>query len=241
MAVTQRLRCQVAKIAHVGEHVYTIELKPERLIPRFLPGQFLHLALDAYDPCSFWPESRVFSIASSPFDRGRLKIAYSVRGRFTARMERELTEGRVVWVKLPYGDFVVEDSSDVVLLAGGTGITAFIAFLRGLTADFRHEVYLAYGARTREFLIYRDIIEAQAKRIDRLHVSYFVERATDGKPPPKKERVGRLSLEALWSELRDPYGATFFFCGPPQMLRDFSQDLRDRGVSAPRIRIDAWE
>jgi ferredoxin-NADP reductase len=241
MAVSQKLCCQVVKITHVGEQVYTVDLKPERPIPRFLPGQFLHLALDAYDPCSFWPESRVFSIASSPFERGRLNISYSVRGRFTTRMERELTEGRVVWVKLPYGDFVVEDTSDVVLLAGGTGITAFIAFLRGLTAGFRHEVCLAYGARTRDFLIYRDIIEAQAKRVDRLHVSYFVERATDGKPPPETERVGRLSLGALWSELRDPHGATFFVSGPPQMLRDLAQDLRDRGVSPPRIRIDAWE
>ena len=32
----------------------------------FKPGQFLHLALDAFEPGGFWPESRVFSIASAP-------------------------------------------------------------------------------------------------------------------------------------------------------------------------------
>jgi ferredoxin-NADP reductase len=241
MAVTQKLRCEVVEITDVGEHVYTVELKPERPIPRFLPGQFLHLALDAYDPCSFWPESRVFSIASCPSERGRLNISYSVRGRFTARMERELAEGRTVWVKLPYGDFVVEDISDVVLLAGGTGITAFMAFLRGRTADFRHELYLAYGARDRDFLIYRDIIDAQAETLERVHLFYFVERATDGRPPPERERVGRLSLGSIWPALRDPNGATFYLSGPPQMLRDLSQELRTRGISPPRIRIDAWE
>jgi ferredoxin-NADP reductase len=154
-------------------------------------------------------------------------------------MKRELTEGGAVWVKLPYGDFVVEDTSDAVLLAGVTGITAFIAFVRGRKADFRREVYFAYGARTREFLIYWDMIEAQAKKVERLHLFSFVEGGTDGRAPSGRERLGHLSLGALFSELRDPYGATSFLSGPPRMLRNLAQDLRDRGVYPPRIRIDA--
>ena len=117
MAVAQKLACQVERIIHHGGHVYTVDLGPERPAPRFRPGQFLHLALDAYDPSGFWPESRVFSIASSPMQRDRLRITYSVQGRFTARMEKELAEGQWVWIKLPYGEFVVEDTRDVVLFA----------------------------------------------------------------------------------------------------------------------------
>ena len=49
---------------------------------------------------------------------------------------RELREGQGVWVKLPYGEFVIPDADNVVLLAGGTGITAFIAFIDGLTDSF---------------------------------------------------------------------------------------------------------
>ena len=44
-------------------------------------------------------------------------------------MENELQEGQMVLVKLPYGDFVILDANNVALLAGGTGITAFIAFI----------------------------------------------------------------------------------------------------------------
>jgi NAD(P)H-flavin reductase len=105
MPVVQKLRCQIEKIVDYGDHVYTVELRPERPARKFLPGQFLHLALDEYDPSGFWPESRVFSIASSPGQRERLRISYSVRGRFTARMEKEMRQGRWVWVKLPYGEF----------------------------------------------------------------------------------------------------------------------------------------
>jgi len=65
MATPQKLRCRIQKITDHGDHVYTADLSPERPLPRFKPGQFLHLTLDDYDPSGFWPESRVFSIASS--------------------------------------------------------------------------------------------------------------------------------------------------------------------------------
>ena len=70
--MTQKLACRVERIVAHGERVYTVALRPERPAPRFRAGQFLHLALDPYDPSRFWPESRVFSIASSPSQRDLL-------------------------------------------------------------------------------------------------------------------------------------------------------------------------
>jgi ferredoxin-NADP reductase len=244
MAVVQKIRCRVEEIADHGEHVYSVDLKPERLIPRFRPGQFLHLALDEYEPSSFWPESRVFSIASSPLQRDRISLSYSVRGRFTARMEKELNEGREVWVKMPYGEFVVQGNSEVVLIAGGTGITAFIAFLMGLTTQFPHQVCLGYGARSRELLIYRDRILEHAMRLPQFKSIFFIEN-NFLKPREAScsgdEFFGIISLEAMWSQIINPFRATFFLSGPPAMLKGMSKELRDRGISPEAIRIDAWE
>src|SRR5260221_10952362 len=119
MAV-QRLACKVERLIQHGGRVHTVVLRPERLAPVFRPGQFLHLALDPYDATGFWPESRVFSIASPPAQRDIVRITYAVHGRFTARMESDLAEGKSAWIKLPYGDFVIERSAEVVLFAGGT-------------------------------------------------------------------------------------------------------------------------
>jgi ferredoxin-NADP reductase len=66
VAVVRKIPCMVRDIADHGERVYTVVLEPSSAVPRFKPGQFLHLALDPYDGSGFWPESRVFSIASSP-------------------------------------------------------------------------------------------------------------------------------------------------------------------------------
>lgn len=245
MAVAQKLPCWIEQIINHGEHVYTVTLRPERPAPRFHPGQFLHLALDAYDPSGFWPESRVFSIANSPLQRDLVRISYSVRGRFTARMEKELVEGGQVWVKMPYGEFVVDNTGDVVLFAGGTGITAFTAFLDGLTPSSRHAVYLAYGARTRSLLIYRDLVQQRAQTVPLLHVSYFVEQDTETRLTMKEtdglDNTGRLSVAAQWSKIQRPGEATYYISGPPAMLQVISQDLRSMGIGAETIKIDAWE
>jgi ferredoxin-NADP reductase len=242
LAVPRKLRCQVAGLQHHGEQVYTVDLLPQGLVPAFRPGQFLHLALDEYDPGGFWPDSRVFSIASSPSRRDRLRISYSVRGRFTARMERELAVGRWVWVKLPYGEFVVEDTRDVVLFAGGTGITAFAAFLEGLTPAFARRVYLAYGARSRDLLLYRDLACRRAADVPQFRAFYFVERLEDlTMSAPEGELVGVVSLTAVWPHIESPVSANHYVAGPPAMLAAITAGLRERGVPPEYIKTDAWE
>jgi ferredoxin-NADP reductase len=158
----QKLRCEVSNVVDHGERVYSVLLKPERPAPRFSPGQFLHLALDPYRSGDFWPDSRVFSIASSPTERDGLRITYAVKGAFTTRMETELAEGREVWVKLPYGEFTIAGDADVCLIAGGTGITAFTAFLAGLQAENRQQIDLFYGARQPGLLVYRPLVQEAA-------------------------------------------------------------------------------
>jgi ferredoxin-NADP reductase len=238
MAVMQKLACEVERVISHGERVYTVTLRPERPVPRFQAGQFLHLALDRYEPTGFWPESRVFSIASPPSQRDRVRITYAVHGPFTQRMERELTEGRTAWIKLPYGDFVVDAQADVALFAGGTGVTAFSAFLEALPADARQTVIVAYGARTPDLLIYRDALDGCAARVPSLQVSYFVE---DGADSASGLRPGRVSVEAVWPRLSRPLDTQFYIAGPPAMLQAIGHDLRSRSVSAEAIHIDAWE
>jgi len=233
--VTQKLACRVERVVAHPERVYTLLLRPERRVPRFRPGQFLHLALDRYDPSGFWPESRAFSIASGPDDRARLQITYAVHGAFTARMEQEAVEGRGVWIKLPYGDFVVDGRRDAALLAGGTGVTAFTAFLAAMTPASR-AVALAYGARTPDLLIYRAAIDACARRTPALDVQYFAEQ---GSAPPTLP--GRVSVDAVWARLASPLETDFYISGPPPMLRTVAADLADRGVRPEAIHIDAWE
>jgi ferredoxin-NADP reductase len=206
------------------------------MAPRFLPGQFLHLALDEYNPGDFWPESRVFSIASSPAERDLLHITYAVKGQFTTRMESELRPGAEVWIKLPYGEFIVDMGTSVCLMAGGTGITAFTAFLAGLRPSHAYPIYLMYGARRPELLIYRSLVESAASKCPNLHSYFFVE---EGEAPGCIS--DRINLDQTWQTLPDPLSVTYYLSGPPMMLKTLSVALAERGIPANRILTDAWE
>ena len=230
MAVVRTIRCTVLRVVDHGERVYSVELKPSEPVPRFLPGQFLHLALDPYKPGDFWPESRVFSIASSPDERDRLLITFAVKGTFTTRMEGALTPGRDVWVKLPYGEFVVDRSQDAVLFAGGTGVTAFTAFVQSLPSDHPGRVQLFYGARTSDLFVYGPLVEACARTAPSLRCSLVCE-----------ETQGRLDVGVAWPAIEALHNPIFYLSGPPPMLAALGSQLRSRGVPGESIRIDAWD
>lgn len=230
MAVVRRIACTVQRVTDHGGHVYSVELVPSLPLPRFRPGQFLHLALDPADRDGFWPESRVFSIASSPDERDRLAITYSVKGSFTTRMEGELSPGTAAWVKLPYGEFFIDPTRDAVLFAGGTGITAFTAFLGSLAPDHDRRVQLYYGARSADLFVFGDLVRECARRIPAL-TTRLIDEATEG----------RLSVDVAWPAISTLDRPLFYLSGPPPMLTALRIQLLDRGVPAEDIRIDAWE
>lgn len=232
----QKLRCEVANLVNHSEGVYSVFLKPGSPAPRFSAGQFLHLALDPYDPSDFWPESRAFSIASSPTERNLLSITYAAKGAFTQRMEAELCIGRTVWIKLPYGEFTICADKPSCLLAGGTGVTAFTSFLGGLTSGYQHAVYVFYGARNPRLLIYRPMIESAARRCAKLKPCFLIE---EGNAPESVK--GRINLDIVWQTIPDPLALTYYLSGPPVMIKTISGDLRGRGVPLSQIVIDAWE
>jgi ferredoxin-NADP reductase len=243
MTVTRKIRCVVQKIVDHGQRVYSVELIPEKSMPVFQPGQFLHLALDEYDPSGFWPDSRAFSIASSPQFRDLLRISYAVKGQFTRRMERELAEGKKVWIKLPYGEFIVDGERPSVLIAGGTGITPFCGFLEDLRPNQANDIYLFYGARCADLLIFQEMLTKVAQSVSHFFPYYFVEIT----PNPSSScnnfypQTGRLAIEQIWSHLSNPLQTIYYLSGPPLMIQTFSSELRASQVPLDHIRIDAWE
>ncbi|MCX6874496.1 MAG: FAD-dependent oxidoreductase [Verrucomicrobia bacterium] len=250
MSQPRKIRCTVEAITDHGERVYTVDLAPRTAVPAFRAGQFLHLTVDPYDPAGFWPESRVFSIASSPHERRQLRICYSVKGRYTTLMERTLQVGGEVWVKLPYGDFIIDEQRDAVLIAGGTGISAFTALLEALAPQGSPAVTLVYGVRTPGLLLFREMMLRQLAAVPKLKLVFFTETADaafaqqmSALPRAPRCLTGRIDLAALCPPGSAPGPATsvFYLSGPPVMLKALATDLQTRGIARENIRTDAWE
>jgi glycine betaine catabolism B len=242
MPITRRIKCITDQIISHGNGVYTLILIPDQDVPSFQSGQFLHLTVDEYHPGDFWPDSRAFSIASKPSDRKRLVICYSVKGKYTTKMESNLHPGSTVWVKLPFGDFVIDLTKDIVLIAGGTGITAFTSFLETIDTKTSRQVFLFYGAKEERMLIYHELLSRIESEFPNFHVHYSLENPT-GVNTMNIDSVhtGRISVDWIWSHLPNPNNIAYYLSGPPNMLSALSVDLKDRNINPDNIRIDAWE
>ena len=250
MANPVRIKALIAGVTKHSECVYTVTFQPLGRVPRYKAGQFMHLALDHFDPTTgFWPESRVFSIASR-FGNAELEIVYSVKGRFTRRMEAELRPGLEVWLKLPYGDFIIDEMAnpgdDLVLIAGGTGITPFIPYLHSrLIAETSPSgrIQMHYGFRNSALHLYRELLSACCSKIKGFELYITVEQETSGMLQSGEQRIsqGILSIGMildLSGSLRDPL---FLLSGPPTMVMTFKDFLRIHGVPEGRVKTDDWE
>ena len=105
MAVPIKFTAEVVRVVAHADDVATYEFRYLDKRPRYKAGQFVHLALEPYDPTSHWPESRVFTIAAGKSNRQLLRLTIVAKGPFTRRILAGLVVGRRVALKGPYGEF----------------------------------------------------------------------------------------------------------------------------------------
>ena len=226
--LVKKYQAEVVSIHRAAHGVFTLELSSEKLF-KFTPGSFLHLALDDYDPSGAWPESRCFSIQTAP-DEANIKITYAVKGRFTQRMENELSVGKQIWLKLPFGNlFTQEHSKDqTVFIAGGTGITPFLSLFTDQSfAEYRNP-HLYIGFRNRDLHFYQKELEKAQAINPSLQMTVFYQ-----------DTDGLIDIEKIHAD--NPEAGAFFISGPPVMIKGFKQYLVENGVSEDRVKTDDWE
>jgi ferredoxin-NADP reductase len=161
----------------------------------------------------------------------------SAKGKFTKRMMNEVKEGDIIWIKLPYGDFVFNNNdNNLVLIAGGTGITPFISYLEYcLDSHNDQTIKLYYGVRNPEHLIFFDLIGQCERHLSRFSSVIYLEdgETTDFRP-------GILDVEAIYAETSQGT-STYYLSGPRNMINAFRSKLKALGVIESHIRIDEWE
>lgn len=227
--MVKKIQAELVSINDRGNDVYTLEFRPEGRSVRFSPGQFLHLALDAYDPSSGWPESRCFSLQSSP-DEATIRLTYAVKGVFTRRMADELRQGAVVSLKIPYGELFTQAHSRhrAQFLAGGTGITPFLSLFTDRSFQTYTQTRLFFGVRTEEHDFYR----LELRRAKEINPEFEIRRYV-------QDRDGLIDGDEVLR--RGDEESCYFISGPPKMIAYFREYLAGNGVAPDRVKTDDWE
>lgn len=241
MSVPRKVKAIVTDLKKYRDNVTLYRFKPEFRI-KFKPGQFLHLALDNYDPSYNWPESRVFSIANAP-GKEYIDILVSPKGNFTSRMLNEISVNKQVWLKLPYGTFNFHGSSDkdVILIAGGTGISPFISFLEDLqeNKDEFRSINLFYGVRNQDLIIFEKNLETYQQKIKDFKYCLFCENINNESALSLGH--GRLPIRKLVDQTITYTDPVYYLSGPKPMIEGFEKELKDKSIPSERIFYDKWE
>lgn len=227
--MVRKYSCEVVTVENPVTGVYTVEFASLAGRFRYKPGQFMHLALDEYDPSGAWPDSRCFSMQTSP-QTDTIKITYAVKGAFTQRMESELQPGKQLWLKLPYGDLFTQEHNkeNTVFIAGGTGITPYLSlFTDESFAVYAHPV-LYLGCRDASYNFYRDELNKAQQINPNLECRYCYQN-----------QQGMLNIEQIIKD--SDSSADFFISGPPAMIIGFRSYLMQNGVTGEQIKTDDWE
>ena len=244
MANPQRIKMMVKEVISFGSDVFKVDFLSDKKFFRFKPGQFLHLTLDHFDPAAgYWPESRVFSIASCSDDRKVVSIVYSVKGIYTRKMKNFLHPGVEVWLKAPYGAFIIpnyiEPGETAVLIAGGTGVSPFIPFLKSFSKDVQVKLY--YGLRHIDLMIFENDLN-EALKNNNFKLNLYLENMSDSIPleASSSAKSGKLAITEILQDEIDISNSKFFISGPPAMIELFKKQLIDSSVQEEKIIIDEW-
>lgn len=225
MAIVKKYPARVIAIHNYNDEVYTLEIESLGKPFKYESGQFLHFALDEYDPSLQWPESRCFSMQSSPNDK-LVKITYAVKGKYTSRMQQELKPGKQITLKLPYGDLFTQPHSktNTVFIAGGTGITPFLSLFTHTSFNKYINPRIYLGFRSSHYNIYKNELSIM-KQFD---PKIFYEDVD-----------GVIDINKIFIE--NGINSDYFISGPPVMIKTFKKALVEKGVSAIQILTDEWE
>jgi predicted ferric reductase len=204
----------------------------------YLPGQFHFLTL--YHTNETHHEQHPFTISSSPTDRVGISSSIKASGDYTATIHKTVV-GDCAALLGPFGRFsyaLYPSERNLVLIAGGIGITPFMSMVRHMrdTGDGR-DVLLLYCNRTEKDIAFRNELEEIAVRgIPRLRMVHVLDH-TDSDWTGVR---GRITVELIKKECKSLDGRVFYVCGPPNMMMGLVKDLKKAGVKRGNIRYERF-
>ena len=192
-------------------------------------GQFAFASFDRSEG------AHPFTIARADRGDGRVTFQIKALGDYTRGLAARLRPGQPVTIEGPYGRFDhrrAARGSAQIWIAGGIGVTPFLAWLEALAAapqDVPHaDFYYCTPRRADDPFVPRlEALCAQLPTI-RLHVL-------------SADRDERLSARTLQGALPDGAAAEIWFCGPRHFADALRHGFRELGARRVRFHQEAFE
>jgi ferredoxin-NADP reductase len=223
---SQQYRVRVAGVARLSPTIREIHMEVDSgsLLPAFSPGS--HVVLDLHLPEG--TRQNAYSLTSSPFDRSHYTIA--VRRQADSRggshwLHDQLKPGQYLTIEAPRNYFPLRRpvaGAPLLLIAGGIGITPFMAFLQTEALGSGH-LQLHYAFRDHGDSAYLERLQRQ------LGDDLYCYEGQAGK---------RLDVFELLAVQRA--GTQVYVCGPSSLINAVCDAAKSMGWPDSRVQYERF-
>jgi ferredoxin-NADP reductase len=235
----ERIELSVSDILEETPSTKTLRLvAKDNYLPPFLAGQYIALFLEIGGIRT----SRPYSISSQPNQTGFYDITVRrvENGLVSNFLLDEVKRGDTLVSSGPAGYFYFNPlihRNIMVCIAGGSGITPFMSMIREIIeCGLDRTVYLFYGNKTTDDIIFGTEFKRLAERFDNIHYIPVVEEPSGG----FAGACGFITRDLLKEVLEDIEDKSFFICGP-QGLYDFClPQVEEMGVPKRKIKQETY-
>jgi len=194
----------------------------------FKAGQYIKLTIPELlynDPKG---NLRLFSIVSSPNEKGRLEIAFRDSDSAFKRTLKESPLGHKVEIQGPYGLFTLPENQreSIVFVAGGIGIAPCLSMIRFATEEnLEHPMVLLYSNNSVESIAYLE--ELEKLKIANPHFTFC-------------NHIGYVNTECIKEMAIDIYKPIWYVVGPPPMVQATKTFLEELAIDPQKIKFEKF-
>lgn len=221
-------------------------LKPadNKEIAHFLPGQYISIKLEIEG--QEYTHIRQYSLSDAPGkDYYRISVKREAGtanpdGMVSNYLHDTVTEGEVLQVSAPAGDFVLdtEKNTPVVLLSGGVGLTPMLSMLKTVVEiQPQRNVTFIHAAANGNVHALREEVESLTS-LENVNSYFFYDSPTEEDRMNNNFNVeGYVTQDWLVKNI-PTFDADFYFCGPVPFMKSINTSLKNLGVAEERIHFE---
>lgn len=205
--------------------------RPEGL--DYKPGQYMLVTIKAGEKELMHP----FSLSSSPTEKEFIEFTKKLTDSEYSNTLRTFKPGDWARIDAPYGNFTFQGEHDnIVMLAGGVGITPFRSICRYATdTKLASSIILLYGCRNKDEIAFKAELEEMQRQNPNLKVVFVLNEASSQWKGP----VGFITAELVKTQISNYKERMFYVCGPPGMVKAMENLATSMGLPPSQLKLEA--
>lgn len=224
---------KISKKSIIATNTLAVNFTLERPL-KFQAGQFFFLELKNTPQTDTKGNTRHFTIVNAPENDREIEMATRLSDSAFKKSLAEMTIGTEVEINGPSGNFLLPDNQQLIMIAGGIGITPFISQLRQIkNKNLAYKISLLYFNKDLASTAFYDELRQQEKVLADFQLIPIMSADKDW--PGEQGLISSEIIKKYSQQLNQP---DFMVVGPPAMVDLTLAELKKLNISQERIKVE---